>query len=198
MADPSSPSTGREAKRHQTSLRLQQCAVRLTLDKGFDGWTMDDLAEAAEVSRRTAFNYFDSKTDVVLGPRVELDPARVEVFVAGGPTGNLLDDVLALAADVIEEHGQDQDAMAAGRKAVLSDARLLAVVHERFEVITADFVEHMHAREGARFDEPRARLLTRLVVMIFDAALERAEAAPGRPFAEHFSRAVADARAVLT
>ncbi|WP_278257802.1 TetR family transcriptional regulator [Nocardioides convexus] len=63
----------REAKRHQTALRLQQCAVRLTVDKGFDGWTIDDLAVAADVSRRTVFNYFDGKAEVVLGPEPEVD-----------------------------------------------------------------------------------------------------------------------------
>jgi hypothetical protein len=75
---PAAP-TRRDAKRSQTALRLQERALRLTLDRGFDGWTMDDLAEAADVSRRTVFNYFDSKADVVLGPVVELDPERVRV-----------------------------------------------------------------------------------------------------------------------
>lgn len=187
----------REAKRHQTALRLQQCAVQLTLDRGFDGWTIDDLAAAADVSRRTVFNYFDGKADVVLGPIVELDPERVAVFVAGGPSGNLLADVLTMAADVIEDHTSEQEMLAAGRNAVLGDARLIKLVHERFEDITEHFAELMSQREGAAFSVARARLLSQLVRTIFENAAERAEADPSHPFAAHFEDAVADARAVL-
>lgn len=187
----------RETKRHQTALRLQQCAIALTLDRGFDNWTIDDLAAAADVSRRTVFNYFDGKADVVLGAVVELDPERVAVFVAGGPSGNLLSDVLTMAADVIEEHTSDKDMAAAGRRAVLGDPRLLGLAHQRFEDVTAKFVEHVRQRDGDDFSPDRARLLSRLVVTLFDSAAERAEADPGRPFADHFDAAVRDARDVL-
>lgn len=187
----------RETKRHQTAVRLQQCAVQLTLDRGFDGWTIDDLAESADVSRRTVFNYFDGKADVVLGPPVQLDPERVADFVAGGPTGVLLADVLTLAADVIEDHTSEQESLAAGRNAVLGDAHLIGLVHQRFEDITATFVEHVRQREGEEFNVNRARLLSRLVVILFENAADRAEAEPGRPFAEHFDEAVRDARSVL-
>jgi hypothetical protein len=105
--------------------------------------------------------------------------------------------VLALAGDIIEEHTSDHELIAAGRNAILADSRLLAIVHERFEVITGAFVEHMREREGGAVDPARARLLSRLVVTIFDSALERAESDPSRPFSEHFDAAVADARAVL-
>ncbi|WP_182378539.1 TetR/AcrR family transcriptional regulator [Nocardioides sp. WS12] len=187
----------RETKRTQTALRLQQCAVQLTLDHGFDGWTIDDLAAAADVSRRTVFNYFDGKADVVLGPVVELDPERVAVFVAGGPSGNLLADVLAMAADVIEEHTSDQEMIATGRNAVLKDARLLGLAHQRFEDISATFVELVRERDGESYNPDRARLLSRLVVTLFDNAAERSVADPSRPFSEHFDAAIRDARDVL-
>lgn len=187
----------RETKRTQTSLRLQQCAIQMTIDHGFDGWTIDDLAEAANVSRRTVFNYFDGKADVVLGPVVELDPERVAMFVAGGPSGNLLTDALALTADVIEERTSDQKMVATGRNAVLGDARLIGLAHQRFENITSAFVELVRERDGESYNPGRVRLLSRLVVTLFDSAVERAEADPGRPFAEHFDTAVRDARDVL-
>ncbi|MBS4754518.1 TetR family transcriptional regulator [Nocardioides sp. zg-ZUI104] len=187
----------RQAKRHQTAQRLQQCALRLTLDKGYDGWTVDDLAEEAGVSRRTVFNYFDGKAEIVLGPPLYLDREQAEVFVAGGPTGNLLADALALAADMIAAHTTDE-MFSASRNAILSDVVLIKLVHERFTAITDEFVDLMQQREGDAFDPARARLLTNLVVAIFDNAAERAEAQPDRPFSEHFHDAVIDARAVLS
>lgn len=187
----------RATKRHQTERRLQQCAVGLTLDKGFDGWTMDDLAAAADVSRRTVFNYFDTKADVVLGPLPELDDAKVRAFVAGGPTGRLLDDVLALADDVLIENS-DPEVVAASRAAILGDPRLIALVHERFELLSAGFVEHVRSREGESFSAAKARLIGRLVALVFDSAMERVEAGPGRPFHDHFDEALADARDLLS
>lgn len=42
-----------------------QAATQLFLSQGFDASTMDQVAEAAGVSRRTLFRYFPSKVDLV-------------------------------------------------------------------------------------------------------------------------------------
>ena len=70
----------RDTRRAETARRIRWAALELTREKTFDGWTMDELAERAEVSRRTLFNYFDSKADVVLGP--EHDDLRAELTAA--------------------------------------------------------------------------------------------------------------------
>ncbi len=88
--------TLREQKRWETSHRITLCAQRLTDEHGHDGFTMDDLADAAEVSRRTLFNYFPSKTDAVLGAPPEIPDAVVDTFRAGGPHGHLIDDLTEL------------------------------------------------------------------------------------------------------
>ena len=65
---------GRADKRALTARRIVLCAQELTLEHGLDGFTMDDLAQRAEVSRRTLFNYFPSKDDAVLGGPPSVDP----------------------------------------------------------------------------------------------------------------------------
>ena len=57
----------RERKRAQTRRRLEQAAMGLALRDGLDQVTIDAISERAEVSRRTFFNYFDSKDDAILG-----------------------------------------------------------------------------------------------------------------------------------
>jgi mycofactocin system transcriptional regulator len=46
---------------------LEQVALELFVDRGFEATTVDDIATAAGISRRTFFRYFPSKNDVVWG-----------------------------------------------------------------------------------------------------------------------------------
>ncbi|MCB8835744.1 TetR/AcrR family transcriptional regulator, partial [Escherichia coli] len=52
--------------------------VRLFIEKGFDGTTVDEVAAAAGISRRTFFHYFDSKDDILLSLQSDIG----EVFAA--------------------------------------------------------------------------------------------------------------------
>lgn len=56
----------REQKRHETRLRIAETALKLVLQHGYDGTTLDAIAEGAGISRRTFFSYFKSKEDIVL------------------------------------------------------------------------------------------------------------------------------------
>ncbi|KRC53310.1 MULTISPECIES: TetR/AcrR family transcriptional regulator [unclassified Nocardioides] len=187
----------REAKRYQTALRLQQCAVQLTVERGFDGWTIDDLAVAADVSRRTVFNYFDGKAEVVLGPEPEVDDLQVEAFVAGGPTGRLFDDLLVLAHEATREKAGNEQHLPAVREAIMNDPRLIQLVHERFEVAATLLGDCIRQREGDDFPDLRVRTILRVLITCFDDALERLAADADRTFSEHFDDCVADIRSTL-
>jgi AcrR family transcriptional regulator len=60
------------ATRTVRARRLEAAALELFAVRGFDAVTVDDLAAAGGVGRRTFFRYFPTKLDVVLG---ELDDA---------------------------------------------------------------------------------------------------------------------------
>jgi AcrR family transcriptional regulator len=161
----------REQKRWDTSLRITRCAKVLTDEHGLDGFTMEDLADAAEVSRRTLFNYFPSKLDAVLGEHPEISPAVLATFQAGGPHGNLADDLAELARAALAGKQADRDNIELTRRVMTANPRLLAAAHERFESISEDFTTLLVEREGVDFTPARARLILRLFVALFDCSL---------------------------
>jgi AcrR family transcriptional regulator len=82
---PTDVATGlRERKRQQTRERLTRAAMALFLDRGFEATTIDDIAAAAEISRRSFFHYFASKEDVVFAWQEDLR-AALTAAVAGRP-----------------------------------------------------------------------------------------------------------------
>ena len=57
----------RERKKRATRIAIRDAAMRLFADHGFAGTTMDQIAEAADVSRATVFTYFPTKEEIVFG-----------------------------------------------------------------------------------------------------------------------------------
>lgn len=55
----------RVRRRENESLRIVKAALSLFLERGLDPVTVDEIAEAASISRRTFFRYFPSKDDVL-------------------------------------------------------------------------------------------------------------------------------------
>ena len=70
----------RERKKLRTRALIQKEALRLFLEKGFEATTIEEIAEAAEISPSTFFNYFPTKEEVVF--QDELDPLILAAFNA--------------------------------------------------------------------------------------------------------------------
>jgi AcrR family transcriptional regulator len=59
----------RERKRSETRAKLETAATELVLRDGLEHVTLEAICDAADVSIRTFFNYFDAKEDAILGIR---------------------------------------------------------------------------------------------------------------------------------
>ncbi|MCD2190593.1 acyl-CoA-like ligand-binding transcription factor [Actinomycetospora soli] len=86
------------ATRTLRARRLEAAALELFTVRGFDAVTVDDLAAAGGVGRRTFFRYFPTKLDVVLGQ---------------------LDDALAALVSALAEVPPSTDPTSAARQAFL-------------------------------------------------------------------------------
>jgi mycofactocin system transcriptional regulator len=83
-------------RRITTRAELEHVAFELFDSRGFEGTTVDDIATAAGIGRRTFFRYFPSKNDVPWGNfEAELD--RMRAWLGGCPARTPLMDAIRLA-----------------------------------------------------------------------------------------------------
>ncbi|GAA3294417.1 TetR family transcriptional regulator [Dactylosporangium vinaceum] len=61
----------RERKKQKTRWAIQEHAVRLFVQQGYDATTVEQIAEAAEISPSTFFRYFKTKEDVIIQDRYD-------------------------------------------------------------------------------------------------------------------------------
>ena len=68
MSEPDLPAhTRRERRVAARRVQILDAAARLFAEKGFHRTTTKDIAEAADVSEGTLYNYFENKEDMLLG-----------------------------------------------------------------------------------------------------------------------------------
>jgi AcrR family transcriptional regulator len=72
----------RDRKKNETRQALRDAAHRLFAEKGFSQTTIDDIAAAADVSRRTFFRYYDSKDDLLRSDVSDLLPVMIAALRA--------------------------------------------------------------------------------------------------------------------
>ena len=189
-----------QEKKERTKLAIQRKAIDLTLERGLAGFTMQELADAAGVSRSTLFNYFPGKVDAVLG---------VSKSDAAGTAGleRMLDD-LPVAATPLEDAARQVHAILSllelgdEHKAIY---RLMLQAIERepklqevFEANNRQTVVWAAGRLEQRFGDAVSpsdrKLVAALVGSLLQEAIARSlDASPDRTLAQVFAGVVADA-----
>jgi len=94
----------RERKKEATRQALHQAAVRLAVENGLERVTIDAIADAATVSRRTFSNYFASKEDAILHREAVTTRRLLELLAARpaaeGPWTALSQAAIALFGEI--------------------------------------------------------------------------------------------------
>ena len=124
----------RALKQTQTRNAIWDAAIDLFAEKGFDSTTIDEIAAVAQVARRSFFRYFESKSDLMAQPILDLASAitrAVESCPRNGSQAELLRFVVTALATASVAHPRTRKVMAiaeqcpAARDALLS--RMAAV-----------------------------------------------------------------------
>ncbi len=127
----------RARKKDDTRRTLVEAAYRLTLDRGYDGFTVAELAAAVGVSRRTFSNYFSSRAECVLSWNLIQTELAVRELAASEPTEPipaLIGRLLRLVTADIGAGGADFAAIVSTHPELRAEA---AVVDQRMAAILA-------------------------------------------------------------
>jgi AcrR family transcriptional regulator len=96
----------RERKKARTRAAIREHALRLFREQGYDATTVDQIAEAADVSPSTFFRYFPTKEDVVL--QDDLDLLALGAFEAQPADLSPIAAFRAAAKDAFAALGDDE------------------------------------------------------------------------------------------
>jgi AcrR family transcriptional regulator len=157
----------------ETAARLTSVARRLTAERGLHGFTVEEVCDEVDISRRTFFNYFPTKDDAVLG----VDPGEEmgkfsEEFLARGSRGweVVIDDLVDLVVAHFESTGHDHHGHADFQAALEREPRLLLRFMGATREREKQAVALVASREGVAPDDPRAEA----VVSVLSTLLKHA------------------------
>ena len=177
VAEP--PVSLRERKKLATRRLLRRAALDLVAQRGLTNVTVEDIAEAAEVSPRTFFNYFPSKEAVLFGG----DPDRAAELregivneAPGQPALDALRAVLArdseVMADELRSLGGDPADWLRRMKVARTDPHVRAAHAAQMAMIERAIAEGLAARIGTDQEtDPYPGVLAAAAVSVVRACL---------------------------
>lgn len=160
----------RATQAQRTRAAIRAAALTLTRERGYAAMTVDDVAALAGVSRRTVFNHFASKADLLVVGLEPPVPAVVEAFVNG--SGSLLEDLGTLLASGAESVESERGWLLSFPEIVRDNPEVERAVHERLRIVAQSLTEAAGRRLGAEPDDPRTRAVVALAMAIQRSSLD--------------------------
>jgi AcrR family transcriptional regulator len=179
----------RERKKQQTRETIERVALELFAERGYDETTLAEIAEAADVSPRTIFSYFDSKEEILFCEESH-SVEEVKAALEQRPEGTTTVDALRKLISAMPP--PDDDAKL--RKQVITSSpalrlKMRARVAEMEPVLAASFATDL----GSGPDDIRALLIAASATAAFGAISDRLEAeAAGGEISHERAMAVVD------
>ena len=148
----------RELKKNRLRQAVQREAFRLFTQQGYAQTTVDQIAEAAEISTTTFYRYYSSKEDVVFtgdyDPTGDLDTSVLADRPAGEPLTTTLRNVLHASIDLIM---QDRSAIVTRMRLILNVPELREGWARRQEEGLVGGAAMIAAQHGGEPDSPQNR-----------------------------------------
>ncbi|MCP2325834.1 AcrR family transcriptional regulator [Hamadaea flava] len=173
----------RERKKAKTRKAIQEAAMRLIREQGYDATTVDQIAAAAEVSPATFFRYFPTKEDVII--QDEYDPMFVErwheLTPAGSPIGRIREVIRSTFTGLPR---RDVDAIRERTVLMFTTPQVKARVWDNWLNTQHVFDELIGEHLGLPVSHPRVRATTGAMMGAILAVFETWIADPEKDLAE--------------
>ena len=160
----------RATQAQRTRAAIRAAALTLTRERGYSAMTVDDVATLAGVSRRTVFNHFSSKADLLVVGLEPPEPEVVEAFING--SGSLLEDLGVLLASGAEAVESERGWLLSFPEIVRDNPEIERTIHERLRAIAVSLTDAASRRLGTEPDDPRARAVVALAMAIQRSAMD--------------------------
>jgi AcrR family transcriptional regulator len=161
----------RERKKLRTHRALADAALRMFGEQGFDKTTLEELADAAEVSKSTFFRFFPAKEAVAIEAEAELWRVYLSALAdrrLSGPVLGELHQTLAAALAGLDP-GWDQRFLAT-RRLVAAEPALLAYVEHYRAGIRNQVIDCLAGKLGLSPEDLRLHVLAELAVTAFSVS----------------------------
>jgi len=186
----------RERKKLRTQRALADAALRMFTERGFDAVTLEELADAAEVSKSTFFRFFPAKEAAAIEAEAELWSAYLTALAERELSGAILGELhkTLAAATAGLDPGWDERFVAT-RRLVAAEPALLRYVEHYRAGIKHKVIDCLAGKLGLDPDDVRLHVLAELAATAFSLSGRRwvrQGGQGGRPaLLEGFDRAVA-------
>jgi len=121
---------------------IVEAASRLFLQRGFGSVSMDELAEAAGLARRTLYNQFTSKEEIFREMLLRVSGHLEDAFPPGIETQGDVEEVLRLVARMIMELHRRPEYLGFLRM-VVADSRQFPWIAEEFAAVMDPLTERL-------------------------------------------------------
>ena len=181
----------RERKKAATRQALHEAAVRLAARDGYDHVTVEAIADAADVSRRTFSNYFSSKEEAFVHGDLERVRHLLDLVhsrPAGEPPWPAL--LRAVEAFTAESDGIDPREVAE-RRELRRHPSLLPYQLAVYAAVERDLATEVAARmDGGPDTLLRSRLIAATFLTALRIATQQSLDEPGEPIGQLIRRSV--------
>jgi AcrR family transcriptional regulator len=179
LSEADQPAVGlRERKKARTKAAIREHAMRLFREQGYQATTVEQIAEAAEVSPSTFFRYFPTKEDVVLTD--DYDPLIIAAFKAQPAELSPVAALRAAMREVFAGLPAEQVELERERQAlIMSEPELRAAMLDGLRATIQLIGDVMAERVGRRPDEFAVRAYAGAVFGVVLAAMLTVAEDPG-------------------
>lgn len=138
----------RERKKAALRGHLVDAAIDLFLERGFHGTLVDDIADAAGISRRTFFHYFPAKQDVIVDWFRQQGEYLATAFIARPANEPIWSSLLAAFIQMHDFYGKDDRRVIELRRMIHLETALLAKKYDFYVFVAQMLLPPVKARLG--------------------------------------------------